>query len=97
MQHFCRECLRKSEGDYLWLTPAAAKRMGLEDKECRAYSYVPVHVTPIDRGVITEVPKTGVLDVDFYPAQPNVQLFRKDHPDYQKIMISCLRNLYSGD
>ena len=30
-------------------------------------------------------------------AQPNAQLFRMGHPDYQKIMTSCLRNLYSGD
>ena len=92
-----RRVYKRGEGDYLWLTPAAAKRMGLEDRACRAYSYVPVHVTPINRGVITEVPKAGVLNVDFYPAQPNAQLFRQDHPDYVKIMISCLRNLYADD
>jgi len=92
-----RRVYKRGEGDFLWLTPAAAKRMGLEDKECRVYSYIPVNVTPINRGVITEVPKTGVLNVDFYSDKPNAELFRQDHPDYQAIMISCLRNLYSGD
>ena len=92
-----RNVYKRGEGDYLWLTPAAAKRMGLEGKECCAYGYAPVKVTPIKRGVITEAPKTGVLDVEFYPSDPNVLLFRQNHPDFQKIMISCLRNLYAED
>ena len=92
-----RNVYKRGEGDYLWLTPAAAKRMGLEGKECCAYGYAPVKVTPIKRGVITEAPKTGVLDVEFYPADPNALLFRQNHPDFQKIMISCLRNLYAED
>ena len=92
-----RRVYKRDEGDFLWLTPAAAKRMGLEARECRAYGYVPVRVVPISRGAIREAPKTGVLNVSFHSDQPNAQIFRQDHPDYVKIMTSCLRNLYSGD
>ena len=71
--------------------------MGLEGRECRAYGYVPVRVDPLNRGIIREAPKTGVLDVSFHSDKPNAQIFRQDHPDYAKIMASCLRNLYSDD
>ena len=92
-----RRVYKRGEWDFVWLAPAAAKRMGLEDREYRVYGYAPVQVIPLDRGVIQKVPSTGFLNVYFYPDHPNAEIFRQNHPDYMKIMTSCLRNLYSGD
>lgn len=92
-----RRVYKRGEWDFLWLTPAAAKRMGLEGQEYRAYGYAPARVVPLDRGVIQKAPTTGFLYVYFYPDQPNAELFRQNHPDYVKIMTSCLRNLYADD
>jgi len=92
-----RRVYERGEGDWLWLTLAAARRMGLEGRECRAYGYVPVRVVPPERGMVRNPPRNGLLNVSFYPDRPNAQIFRQDHPDYAKIMTSCLRNLYSED
>ncbi len=83
-----RKIYRRGD-DYVLLTPAAAARAGLRDKEVSAFEFVPARVVPVR----PEGSAASALQVQFQPARPNAFLFHQTNPQYQQILISCLKNL----
>jgi len=84
-----RQVYKRSEEDYIALTPVQAEEQGLADKVIDAYSFVPMRVT-------ADKTQNGLIRVNMQlrPAKSNGFVFQGNAANYDQILTACLRNLF---
>lgn len=83
-----RRIYQRAPSEYAALTASEARKSGFAQKSVEAFQFEPI------RAELRDGPDDPV--VQHQPAQPNACVFRAVHPDYGRILGSCLQHLLAS-